>query len=293
MVNHPSPSRMGNFSKCPAKFGYKAKNYPQMPTDDTARAFGIMLHNVQERFYMMIPANPDNKGILDVANMALQYEWLPRFQSLLRTAKTSISNFIIFERGRLVEAKKRSVPYKKVAEMPEEYEHLTKEEVWKLPRNERIKRMSVKVYKSEDRYLKLVSPLIEVDLGNKLFHAIIDFYWEGQLIDWKFGKTQTVYSEHKLQLSIEKYILESNDYPVNYTGLGFPRKASKPLKVSTHTETVLKRYRKRLRDAIEKDSFPRKKTYLCWNCEYYTTCVAEEKGKNLWSDIFRDQELLL
>jgi len=287
-IVHFSPSRVGNYFKCPAKFGYSEKNYPRMMTDDTARAFGRMVHRAKEGFYNRISENPTNKSILEVANIALAFEWLPRFQSKQRTAKKIMANFVMFERNRLKEAEKQDVPYKEVVEMPEDWV-----DVKPKTREERIKRGRIHVYKEGERYLKLVSPLIEVDLGSDLFHAKIDFYWNGMLVDWKFGKSTTVYEELKLQLSIEKQVLETNDYPVNFCGLGFLRKSARPTNVAPYSLGVVKSRRMRVVNAIKANRFPRKKGPLCWYCEFYTLCRAEENRICLWTDIVLESEVLV
>ena len=194
----------------------------------------------------------------------------------------------MFERNRLKEAKKLDIPYKVVEEMPADWV-----DVKPKTREERIKRGRIHVYKEGERYLKLVSPLIEIDFGSDLFHGRIDFYWNGMVIDWKFGGNYTVFDELKLQLSIEKHVLENNDHTVNFCGLGFLRKSPRPIKFAPYSIGVIKSRRMRIVNAIKADRFPRKKGPLCWYCEYYTICRAEENGICLWTDTILESEVLV
>jgi len=247
-----SPNRITTFRNCPKRFQYRLFRLPSLIVDDTAIAFGTMLHSVIERFYKRIPIKPNPAKILQIANLCLEHEWLPRFQSKQRTAKKAVANFIQFEKWRLTEAKKQKIPYKTV-----------------------------------DEEGNLTDPLTEVDVYSDIFHAIVDWYWgaNAMMLDWKFGKSDTVYDGYKIQLSIERNVLEYNDMPVKYAGFGFFRKSPMPKRVGTHGISMLKDMRNQLLNAVESMHFPRKKGSLCWYCSDYARCKAEENGLSLWSGI--------
>ena len=201
-----SPSVINKFRKCPKSFEYGLSYLPYLIVDDTAIAFGKMLHAVIERFYHRIPLKPIPDKIKQIASLCLDHEWLPRFQSKQRTAKKVVANFVQFERWRRLEARKLKIPYKSV-----------------------------------DENGKITDPLVEVDVYSEDFHAIIDWHWKANamLLDWKFGKSDTIYDSYKVQLSIERHVLEHNDIPVKFAGFGFLGKSPMPQRVGTYNETML------------------------------------------------------
>lgn len=249
-----SPNRLVKFRKCPKNFQYRQLEYPRKVADTTAMDFGKMLHLIQERFYQNIPIHPTHQEIIDEAQSCLEHEWLPRFQSKQRTAKTAVANFILFEKWRLDTASEDNIPYK-----------------------------------VEDDEENVIDPIIETDVYSDMFHAIVDFYWRAHsmLIDWKFGKSNTVYDGYKVQLSVERHVLEFNEMPVKVASLGFLRKSTQPTRVSTYPITMLKEMRDRLVSAVESNFFIRKEGPLCWYCEDFIRCYAEKNGFSLWSGILK------
>lgn len=249
-----SPYRLNKYRKCPKNFQYRQLGLPKQKGDDTALEFGKMLHLIQEMFYDKIPENPTKDKITQIAGLCLEHEWLPRFQSKQRTAKRAVANFILFEQWRLSESKKKNIPYKVV-----------------------------------DDEGKLIDPIIETDIYSDLFHAVVDFCWQANqmLLDWKFGKSNTVYESYKIQLSIERHVLEFNEIPVNFAGFGFLRKSPQPVRVATYNVSMLKGFRTALLSAIASNHFPCKEGPLCWYCEDFTRCEAEKKGFHLWNGILR------
>lgn len=248
-----SPYRMTKFKRCPRNFFYRALDLPGVMADDAPAEFGKMLHQAQERFYEKIPEKPTPAKIIQTVNLALEKEWLPRFQTKQNTAKKAMANFILFEQWRLKEAKKNKIPYKVV----------------------------------EDG--ETVDPIIEVDIESKNYHAIVDFYWEayGFLADWKFGKSDTVYDGYKIQLSIEKHVLLYNDKMVNFAGIGFLRKYPQPKKVAIYGINTLNGIRSSILSAVERQSFPRKESPLCWYCEDFIRCFAEKNNFDMWTGVFK------
>lgn len=250
-----SPNRLVKFRKCPKNFQYRQLEYPRKVADTTAMDFGKMLHLIQERFYEEIALFPTTDEITTEANLALNHEWLPRFQSKQRTAKKAVANFILFEKWRLSEAERLKIPYK-----------------------------------VEDEDGTVTDPIIETDVYSDIFHAIVDFYWKANamLVDWKFGKSDTVYDGYKVQLSVERHVLEYNDLTVKFAGLGFLRKSAQPKRVATYNITILKEeMRERLLSAVENNYFVRKESPLCWYCEDFIRCYAEKNGFCLWSGILK------
>lgn len=253
-----SPSKINQFKKCPKQFQYRSLRFLFAVADDTAMEFGKMLHRVVERFYDKIGMKdekytiPTPAEIKRIANLCLEHEWLPRFQSRQRTVKKAVANFILFEQNRLKRCEKESIPYK-----------VTDEEG------------------------SVTDPLVEMDIYSSDFHAIVDWFWKAgkQLLDFKFGKSDEVHDSYKIQLSIERHVVEFHEMVVEFAGFGFFRKSPMPSRVATYKIAVLKDLRRRLLSAVAKNQFPREKNDLCWYCGDYIRCVAEEKGLTLWSGV--------
>jgi len=258
LKEHLSPNRITTFKKCPKRFQYRFFRLDSLVSDDSAMELGSMLHRIVERFYDKIGMKdgkytiPTPDEIKRTANICLEHEWLPRFQNKQRTVKIAVANFVLFEINRLKVAKSKKIPYKTV-----------------------------------DKKGNLTDPITETDIYSDIFHAIVDWYWKAgtQLLDLKFGKDDTVYDGYKIQLSIERHVLEYNEMKSDFAGFGFFRKSPLPKRVATYNIIMLKELRMRLLTAIANNHFPRNKSHLCWYCSDYTRCVAEEKGYKLWSGV--------
>ena len=100
-----SPSDLNLFYQCPLKWKYQHEGVQGIPVDETARLFGIAIHNIIALYFNKISANipdkPTEGEISYYLKLAIKEGYDPVLSMRDAKAKRILKNFLNFEKQRL------------------------------------------------------------------------------------------------------------------------------------------------------------------------------------------------
>jgi len=131
----------------------------------------------------------------------------------------------------------------------------------------------------------------EVDTYSNKFHAIIDWFKNGRLIDFKTNKKAELDISYQVQMWTQAEVLKFAGFEVKSLELFFLRH-NKLMKVPKPNFAWLYKIRQGVMDAIASNHFPPNRSILCHWCDHKLRCdYVDKKVKNysrrkfsLWSE---------
>lgn len=153
---------------------------------------------------------------------------------------------------------------KRIGLVKQIFENFLQEEIKRLRRSE--------IYKPQ---------MLEEKLENEKWRGVIDFYCNGEVIDWKtYGTSSFITHNHIRQGKIYETLLRSKGYEVK--GVYFFSLAQGSfIPCPRVSDEWLEGEFERMKQMVESDTFPRGTG--CKYCEYALKCKNE--GRKLWEGI--------
>jgi len=151
--------------------------------------------------------------------------------------------------------------------------------------------MAFEFWRLSEKQTPFKPDIVEKDTYSQKFHAIIDWFKDGRLIDFKTNKKAELTPEYQIELWTQAEVLKFVGHKVKTMELFF-LKQNKLIKVPKANFGWLYNLRQNVLDAVSGKVFPPKRSILCHWCDYKLRCdYVPKKARNytqrkfaLWSD---------
>jgi len=124
----------------------------------------------------------------------------------------------------------------------------------------------------------LVEKWMEAKLFEDLppFRAIIDFYGDGVIVDWKTGKAGRMGNSNLRQGKVYEMVLRNLGYDVKKVSF-FNLDLGTNLEVPRVTDGWIYKVARRMMDMVEAERFPKNPSGLCTRCQFQLDCEFDTR----------------